>query len=214
MKLIASAAAIALTAGLANAQTWNEVGDAGNLAGGQAVAGSGSIAQILGNLDATGDVDMFSIRVTNWAAFSADLRDITGLVSPETDTQLFLFDSAGYGIAFNDDEPSPGTGLRSFMPAGNAVYSGRTNGEVVWIAVSGYNVDPAAAGSAIWLNSPFNTVRAPDGAGAAGIVDAWSGTGSAGTYRIALTGAEAIPTPGALALAGAAGLVLARRRRA
>lgn len=208
--MIAAAAVAGLAAG-ASAQVHNEVGDAGDLAGGQ-LTGNGVLTEILGSFGATGDVDMYQIRVNDWLLFSASTVNVAGLVGAETDTQLFLFNASGIGIAMNDDSSAGGT-LRSRLEAGSAVYSGRTNGEVVWIAVSGYDVDPNSAGGAIWSDTPYAVTRAPDGAGAAGALTGWSGTGSGGTYRIELTGASAVPTPGALALLGLGGVAVLRRRR-
>ena len=211
MKKLLAVMAVAGLAGLAHGQIWNESGDAGDLGGGQGT-GAGALSQILGNLDAN-DVDMYTIRVDDWSLFLASATDVSGLGSPEADTQLFLFAADGTGIAMNDDT-AVGTGLRSEFENGNPIYSGRTNGEIVWIAISGYNQDPTAGGSTIWANSPFNVTRAPDGVNPAGVVDAWSGANATGgTYRITLRGVSAVPAPGALALLGLGGLVAARRRR-
>ncbi len=210
MKKLLAVVAVAGLAGLAHGQIWNESGDAGDLGGGQGT-GAGALSQIIGNL-AANDVDMYTIRVDDWSLFLASATDVSGLGSPESDTQMFLFAANGTGIAMNDD--AVGGGLRSEFENGNAIYSGRTNGEIVWIAISGYNQDPTSGGQTIWANSPFNVTRAPDGVNPAGAVDGWTGTNTTGgDYRITLRGVSAVPAPGALALLGLGGLVVGRRRR-
>lgn len=213
IRALAIVSVLAAAAGMASAQVHTEVGDAGNLAGGQ-LTGNGALSAIEGVLGAN-DVDMYSIRVDDWATFSASAVDTTGLTSPESDTQLFLFDAMGIAIAMNDDAAAPNTSLLSALDAGNAIYSGRTAGEIVWIAISGYDTDPQAGGLDIFADTPFRSpARAATGPGAAGAVDGWFGSNTTGgSYRITLTGASAVPTPGAIALLGLGGIVAGRRRR-
>lgn len=213
IRALAIVSVLAAAAGIASAQVHVEIGDADQLAGGQ-LTGNGALSAIEGALGAN-DVDMYSIRVNDWASFSASMLDTTGLTGIETDTQLFLFDAMGVAIAMNDDAPAPYNGFLSALEAGSSLYSGRTNGEIVWIAVSGYDTDPQAGALDIFVDSPFrSTARAATGAGAAGAVDGWAGSNTTGgTYRISLTGASAVPTPGALALLGLGGVVAGRRRR-
>ncbi len=203
--------AILAAAGAASARVHSEIGDAGNLAGGQ-LTGNGALSAIEGAL-AANDVDMYSIRIDDWATFSANTTNITGLVSTESDTQLFLFDTLGIAIAMNDD--TSGSVFRSTLEAGSAIYSGRTAGEVVWIAVSGYNTDPSSAAGLIFNNVPFASLARPaTGPGAAGAVESWAGpNATGGSYRISLAGASAVPAPGALAILGLTGVVAGRRRR-
>jgi len=160
---------------------WIEQGEAGNLPPGQITTGSGSLNEIRGGLTG-GDVDMYKITICNAAAFTAIMG---GNIS---DTQIFLFDSTGKGVAMNDDTPV-GTGLLSALAPAGAI-AGLTNG-TYYIAVSSYDNDPNDSGAlALWLDTPYNTVRAPDGPGAANPVAAWDGAGTnAGNYTIALTGA-------------------------
>lgn len=198
---------IALIAGLAiasgaSAQTWVEVGDAGDLPGtAQVVLGAGPLSQINGINDAN-DVDMFQIRIKDPALFRA-----TTVGGAAWDTQLWLFDMNGRGVSFNDDSASTAqstlTGM--FVPSpGNYL-----------IAISRYNRDALdGSGALIWNNTPFGTERAPDGPGAANPVASWAGTTAAGgAYSIFLTSANFVPAPGAVALLGMSGLLLARRRR-
>lgn len=196
-------AAIAVAAGVANAQIWNEMGDAGQSLGtAQTPVGSGAIATIFGSL--LGDADIYAIFIDSPAGFSAK----TSGNSTTADTQLFLFDSSGMGITHNDDDPNA-AGLQSaitgqFVPGPGLYY----------LAISNYNYDPESAGGVIWANSPFNVERQPDGPGAGSPLSSWSGTAfSDGGYEINLRGASFVPAPGALALLGFGGLAATRRRR-
>jgi MYXO-CTERM domain-containing protein len=217
IRALAIVSVLAAAAGMASAQVHVESEDAPALAGGQ-FTGSGSLSAIRGALDGGLDVDMYQIRVDDWATFSATTRINAELPSPvEDDTQLFLFNSLGIAIAMNDDAAAPYGGFLSTLEAGSPIYSGRTNGEVVWIAISGYDSDPRAAGALdIFADNPFRSLARPaTGPGAAGALDSWAGENSTprGSYRISLTGASAVPTPGALALLGLGGIVAGRRRR-
>jgi hypothetical protein len=210
---LVAALAVASVSGLANAQIWNEVGDAGDLpASAQVVMGAGSLTQINGFFGAN-DADMYRILITNPAAFSATTFGGTTL-----DTQLWLFHVSGMGIAHNDDVPAgnPGAGtLQSMFPVGNPLYASLAPGEYL-IAITRYDRDPVSAGGLIFPNSPFNVVHGPTGPGGGSPITGWLGTTSASTaqYSIYLTGAGFIPAPGALALFGLAGLAGTRRRRA
>jgi hypothetical protein len=164
------------------ATAWQEQGDAGDLPGtAQITTGPGTLTAIRGALTA-GDVDMYKISICDAPNFTAIG---SGTVS---DTQMFLFDSTGKGVAMNDDTPV-GTGLQSALAPAGAI-PGLTNGSY-YLALSSYDNDPNdASAQALWLDTPFNTVRAPDGPGAANPVASWDGAGSnAGNYAIALTGA-------------------------
>jgi len=178
---LASLATCCLTAA-AGAQTWNEVGDAGQtLATANITTGSGPLTRINGTIGNAGqDADIYCIRITNRATFTASTVGQTTL-----DTELFLFDSTGRGVAFNDDLPG-GTVTQSritgqFVPAAGLYY----------LAIAGYNYKPASASGNIWLDMPFAAERAPDGPGAAGVLTGWSGADTVtGAYSIVLTGAS------------------------
>jgi hypothetical protein len=184
----------------ANAQVWNEVGDAGELAASaQVVAGSGPLTTILGSLSDS-DVDMYQIRIDDPSLFIAQHTNVFNF-----DSQMWLFNMDGTGVAFNDDT----TGLRSQI-SNPAVAAGN-----YLLAISGYDRDAVDSnGAALWLDTPFNNQRAPDGPGAANPVAGWQGTGgNRGDYEIAIRGASFVPAPGALALAGVGGALIGRRRR-
>jgi len=139
---------------------------------------TGALNVIRGAIGATSDTDMYLINVCDAAAFSA-----TTVGGTTIDTQLFLFNLDGIGVAVNDDNPSGGlqSTLTSTFVQGNGQYL---------LAITGYNRDPVdASGGLLWLNTPFNVERAPDGPGAANAVSGWTGTSGTGGYAIALTGA-------------------------
>jgi hypothetical protein len=162
----------------APAGTFVELGDAGQLPGTAAVArGEGSLYTILGQLGSS-DADMFRIRICDPANFSA-----TTVGGTAFDTQLFLFNSDGTGVVFNDDSQ---TVLQSTLT--NTFVSSLPAGDF-YLAVSRYDYDPTGANGSLWLDTPFTAERSPDGPGAADPVAAWEGTTVlAGAYTVALTG--------------------------
>jgi hypothetical protein len=149
------------------------------------------------------NVDAYCIFITDPTQFRA-----TTVGGTTQDTQLFLFDANGFGVAHNDDS----VGLQSTL---TNLFTANLQPGLYVLAVSTYNVDPFSAGGLMWNNTPFNTERAPDGPGAAGVVTGWGGSGpDLAPYTITLNGASyCVPTPGSLALVGIAGLVAGRRRR-
>jgi hypothetical protein len=170
------------------AQAWVESGDAGDLpATAQTVTGSGPIPGITGVLTSRDDVDMFKIQICDAAAFSADAINAATTFA---DTQLFLFDSDGYGIAFDDDDPQL-SGYQSHLSSqwvpGNGVY---------FVAISGWDQDPRGnvSGGEIWNDGPYNEERRPDGPAAGEQVGSWDTGGYyLGYYLITLTGACCLP---------------------
>ncbi len=144
----------------------------------QIPSGSGSLGGIQGVLE-TGTVDMFKIRVCDPTLFSATTVGQTTL-----DTQLFLFNADGLGVAVNDDEVA-GLSLQSTITNQFVQQEGE-----YYITVAQYNRDPVDInGALIWQNTPFGSERAPDGPGAANPVASWINTTGTGGYVIALTGA-------------------------
>lgn len=201
---------VLLVAGLglaasASAQVWNEAvdggGDAGELpATAQVVTGTGPLTAILGSW-LINDTDMYQILICDEANFSA-----TTVGGTTADTQLWLFDANGAGVAFNDDSGGLQSTITSLFVNSNGLY---------YLAITKYNRDAVnAANQLIWNNSPFGTERAPDGPGAGNpVVANWTGTTSAGgDYRITLTGACFVPEPTSALLLGLGALALIRRR--
>jgi hypothetical protein len=185
----------------ARAQSWAEVGDAGDLPGtAQVPIGVGFITHITGTM--TGNPDMYLIHIAPGGGFTAT----TETAGTTFDTQLFLFTTTGIGIAMNDDTtgsaPFHSTlsgPLLSQIPAGNYL-----------LAISVFGTEPVSAGGLIFPDV-FPGVFGPTGPGGGSPITSWTGTGGTGTYDILLTGSfPAPPSVAVLALAAMAG----RRRRA
>ena len=164
--------------------------DAGDLPATAAVPPplSGPLTLIHGNIASDTDADMYQIYICNPGAFSASTVGGTGTL---VDTQLWLFNATGFGVAFDDDEEAPGTTLRSRI---TNRFTASLNPGLFYIAVSGYDHDAVdSGGRAIWLDEDpvlfYRSERAPDGPGAANPIAAWdSSTSVTGTYNILLTG--------------------------
>lgn len=148
----------------------------------RASGSTGNLGAIIGTIDGVSDADMYRIRICNPSAFSANTTaQVAGALE---DTQLFLFDANGRGVASNDDHPTIPGNQRSVLGPTRVTAPG-----VYYIAISGYNRDPFSDGGLIWLNSPFNTERSPDGPGASLPVSRWESiAATGGNYRISLTG--------------------------
>lgn len=158
-----------------------EQGDAGDLPETSQSTPGGALAQVDGVLDAN-DVDMYALYLANPASFVA-----TTVGGASFDTQLWLFDANGKGVAFNDDS----SGTLSRIDNSSGCLTGRPAG-VYYLAISRYNRDAqGCSGGFIWNNSSSGTVRCPDGPEATSRVNSWSGSTSAGgVYTVFLTGAQ------------------------
>ncbi|MEJ5294500.1 MAG: DVUA0089 family protein [Fimbriimonadales bacterium] len=157
---------------------YDEVGDAGDLPESAQATPSGALTGIRGTLS-PGDADMYAIYITDPFAFSASTQCTTFF-----DTQLFLFDANGNPVSFDDDAPEGGLQSRldgSCIPGAGLYY----------LVVSAYDRDAADCnGAELWADTPFSSIRCPDGAGS-GRIGSWTGSHSAsGTYIVSLTGAE------------------------
>jgi hypothetical protein len=146
---------------------------------------------------------MYCIEIVDVANFWASTTNN----GTSIDTQLWLFDENGIGVTFDDDDPG-GAGLQSTITGVFVEYPG-----CYYLAISTYDYDAMnPAGLEIWLDTPFNVERAPDGPGAPGPVASWGASGSSGEYQIDLRGTTyCIPEPASLLLLGL-GAVLLRRR--
>ncbi len=87
-----------MSSGQAQAATFTEIGDAGETLSAAQVISTGQqpLESICGAL--SGDADLFQTLVTGGWTFLATTVGGAGF-----DTQLFLFDSAGMGVYWNDD---------------------------------------------------------------------------------------------------------------
>jgi len=213
--------------------TANGTIDAGPLLGTANITrGGGALNTINGSMTAAAnlslDADLYQITITDPANFSAT-------VGSSTDSILALFDSAGHGVAFNDDRTDSATShgarisnLLTGLLTPGVYYLGvsRTNGnQNVNIQYSrpldtlGNLMFPGDPG----LLLPVDAVRRAEYGPLlpTSVLGSWEPFLGASlpfnfNYTITLTGAGygTAPAPGAAALLGLAGLAAARRRRA
>ena len=172
--------------------TWSEVNDADELPGtAQITTGKGLLEFIDGFLESPTDVDMYAIYITGNESFSATTVDWTTGV----DTQLTLFDAAGYGVYSNDNEST--NVLQSTLPDRSL-----TPG-LYYLAISDYDWDPVSDEGYIFPSHyPFlnysTEVEGPTDVGGGSPITGWDGvsTMGGGSYTIALTGAKSsAPSP-------------------
>jgi hypothetical protein len=190
----------------ARAQSWAEVGDAGQTIGtAQVPIGVGFMSHITGILGS--QADMYLIHIPSGGLFTAT----TETAGTTFDTQLFLFNAAGIGIAMNDDTtgspPFHSTlsgPLLSSLPAGNYL-----------LAISTFGTEPVSAGGLIFPDV-FPGVFGPTGPGGGVPLSSWTGGTSAGSYDILMTGGVTSvipPAPPSVALLALAAMAGRRRRR-
>ena len=169
----------------------SETGDAGDLRSTANDMGAGQVMEIQGSFHDSADVDVYRVCLSDGASFSASTLGATTV-----DTQLFLFDSQGYGVYANDDA----AGSRgSLLPARHR-FSPRAGGEF-FLGISVFNRDPQSSLGDIFLGSFSRTIY-PDsvidanGFGASEPLIDWAGraSGPAGTYKVTLTGTAACDT--------------------
>ena len=206
--------ALALTGTAHATSSWQELGEAGQtIPTAQVVEGSGQLDRISGDLG--GAADLYQIYITGGGDFSATTVGTGGSLF---DSQLFLFDKNGFGIAGNDDAPGQWT-LRSTLPAFNPLTPVLAG--VYYLGIAGYDYDPVSVSGEIFPDWPFHSVSGPTGTGGANPLLTWSGFNFGyGTYNIDLTGAAFVPAPvpepGTVILMGTGliGIFMMRRKRA
>lgn len=200
---------------LASADTWTEVGDAGDLPGSaQVPTGANPLTSIAGAISVGTDADMYRIFIPVGAAFSATTVGTPGTLG---DTQLFLFRATGIGEYANDDAVGGGT-LRSLLPLAHPF--GPVAPGTYFLVITGFNRDPTSVGGLIFPGA-FAAVEDPTGPGGGSPISGYLGTSGTGTYTILLTGAQfdggtpAIPEPATLLLLGTglAGVAAKVRKR-
>ena len=218
-----AAAAVCLVAasaasGVASADTFTEVGDAGQTPlTGQNTGNTGAaLTAIFGSIFSNSDADLFVINVTDPLRFSATTLNLSLL-----DTHLYLFSATGAAIYANDDDAS-GTSLQSTLPAGAAFGPVAAGRYLLGIAQSG--VDPVNAVNQLLFQTGLSfDLRGPAGSLQPAVLAGFTGNGfdDNGSYEIRLTGATVAVTPvpepslWLLLAVGATGIpVLNRRRRA
>jgi hypothetical protein len=186
-------AALCVFASCAYAQSWDETtnggGDAGEVEGtAQSVGGSGALTSISGAIGAS-DRDLYRIRISNSATFSASTVGGTTL-----DTVLVLFNNNGTGIALNDDELGTST-LQSRLPVGSTLYNTLPAGDYI-LGVSIWQAYPTGAAGAMWtgpqVQAGYTQTWAPLLPGPVTSWTVYNGATSTGAYTVALTGCEFI----------------------
>lgn len=204
----------------AQASTWAEVGDAGNLPGSAQIP-VGNVTAITGVALTTLDVDLYKIFISHPTTFSASVSGGDG--SGEYDSALALFDQAGLGVYANDDAifNNGQAALPANYPLGPQVAG------TYYLAI--FDIDSAptsgnvsSSDTSIFpeVGEPYTQIAGPTGAGGASPLTGWAPFESAlylnEGYSIALTGVSPIPEPEsyAMLLAGLGLLgTIARRRK-
>jgi hypothetical protein len=135
------------------------------------------------------DVDMYVICITDPANFVASTVDTTSW-----DTQLWLFRCDGTGVVHNDEAVGTTVSQSRIDNSTNCI----TQGGVYLLAISRYNRDAVdSQGQRLWNDSPFRSLRCPDGPGRANPIAGWTGTTTAGgRYVISLQGAHFVDDDG------------------
>jgi len=215
----------------AQAATWSELGDAGELLGmSQTPTGSGSLTSISGTISQDSDIDLYKIYISDPTSFSAIVSGGNGFI-PEFggdgwDSVIALFDQNGYGVYFGDDFID-GNG-QAGLPA-NHLYGPRTAGiyylaisDDAWAPLSG---SASSASDLIFPVSvfPFTDILGPTSPGGNSALTGWGRSliednplDNGGTYSVALTGVSPVPEPETYAMFMAGlGLMgfIARRRK-
>jgi hypothetical protein len=170
----------------------SETGDAGDLPASAQDLGDGAVATVVGSFSGASDSDVYRICLTDGVSFSASTVGATAL-----DSQMFLFDSEGFGVYMNDDA----SGTRGSRLPANHRFSPTTGGEY-FLAISQYNRDPQSLMGEIFQDnySRFfypDGVLNPNGFGGAEPIVSWNGRaqGAVGAYTITLTGTRSCVPP-------------------
>ena len=201
---------------------WIEDGDAGStLTEAQDITPIGEIQTIAGTLGGQDREDVYRLiildsdNIAGPVQFGMTLND--GPVG--FDPSIWLFDSQGFGVLGNDDDPIlGGPDARLITPSTDGVTLMLPPGIYFLAITESGNVplsfrENAGLGSGsfeeIFSFESQTEVSGPDGIGADNPLAAWTGgAGTDGGYGVVIT-----PTPGSAMLMGIAGVGLTRRRR-
>ena len=213
---------LALATATLDAQTYTELGDAGQTLGtaqNTGVVGGQTLNTVFGTIGTAGDADLFRITLNAPTTFSATT---TFGGTTTLDTALFLFNNLGQAIYTNDDVS--GSSLQSTLPGGTSFTMSLAAG-TYYIAISLSGNEPINLNGqllfAAYINGSSSSVR---GAAAGVNPSTMSGFNGAtsfaetGAYRIDFTGTStAVPEPSTTAFcfvaAGAAAVAVRRRRK-
>lgn len=174
--------------------TWSEVADGGGdadslLAGAQDLSGA-AYSVIEGEFAIVSDIDLYKINIISVDSFAATTELNRG---SHLDTELWLFDSEGRGVYYNDDTPDNETDM-SLLPRREGALGPQSPG-IYYLGVSVYELNALdAAGNEIFENPRnfsfhWDRVNAPISTNP---LAGWNvfGTGGnpPGTYRVTMTG--------------------------
>lgn len=149
----------------ARAQTWSEVGDAGNLvATAQTTVGPGAITKITGSLPLSDDVDLYCVKLTSVPPAGTPLVQL-GCLSQQS-PNVWLFDAAGNGVFTNE---TCAFGSKTLLAPSVSMAPG-----TYYVGVSYYNRNAISAGGKIWIPGVAGQ-RTPDGPGAPLPLSGWAG---------------------------------------
>ncbi len=216
--LIASVGSVAVAG-----PDWIEDGDAGATIGtAQDTTQAGPIQTIAGTIAGMdGDTeDVYKLVVEDGNDFDNDVMfGFRGTF--EFNASMWLFDSQGFGVLGNDDDPLTGgpdarltvpstDGVTLFLAPGIYYLAITESGNVPLAFLDGMGLGGEGAELAEIFHFESSTeVSGPDGAGGTSVFAEWSGgAGNTGGYGVTIT-----PTPGSVALLGLGGLFGVRRRR-
>jgi hypothetical protein len=200
---------------------WIEDGDAGSsLDLSQDTTKVGVVQSIAGTLGGEDREDVYRLVIEDGDDI-ANPTDVGFTFSGELDFDpaLWLFDSAGFGVLGNDDDPIlGGPGARLITPSTDGVTLLLVPG-IYFIAITesgnvplSFNVGAGLGEGTFEEIFSFEDqfeVSGPDGLGAGNPLAGWSGgKGSSGSYGVVIT-----PTPSTLAMCAVIGLGGLRRRR-
>lgn len=163
--------------------------------------------QIDGKMGSGADLWQFFFAGGNLSITTVDTTDWTSR-NPLDDSQLFLFDSAGIGIAANDD--ISGSNWLS------SLYLENLAADTYYLGISGFDVDPMTRANGelveIFPDTPFDSQVSADYLNP---LKRWSGDDLADGKRYSIVFEASVPEPSILLLMGVglAGIGFSRRFR-
>lgn len=208
---------------------WDEgATDAGSTVGtAQVIDTTGSLNSIKGKLGGPGFVtgdfqDCFLLNVSDPLGFNISLSSTFGS-PPGFDPMMFLFRvdmldgvMVAKAVLANNDK-SAGSPLPALGPAANDGSGAMVGPGIYLIAISGFGSQPVNALGEFVFSQSFlqpGVIGGPAPQPAGGyLLDAWSADGSFGNYELLVQGVSGVPSPGAVALLGLAGIAARRRQR-
>lgn len=202
---------------------WIEDGDAGSTLGeAQDITPVGPIQTIAGTLGGQDQEDVYKLVILNGDDIAGPVQFGLNLENGPIgfNPSLWLFDSEGFGVLGNDDDPilggpdarliTPSTdGIILLLPPGTYFLAITESGNVPLSFRPTPGLGEDGVYEEIFSFETITEVSGPDGIGADNPLAAWSGgTGTDGGYGVVIT-----PTPGTAMLLSIAGIGLTRRRR-